>query len=670
MDQFIAQILAQLDTKQAETDLSNLTKDREVNIDIKLTGEVDFLKSIKNSLSSASSAIAKSGSDAGKSYTTALQKQIETVARTQRNAFSEPLNNMTKSEMAYSDWFNKELKKIEDYEERFSQYQNRFINLQNKDISKYSNSSVYENIKINLKEIEQLQERINLEKSKGDDGNIDQIKSDLKEMNSLLNKTETQYSKLSKPIGTLDATIASNKTLSWLNENSKAVKELGNAFEELARKQKTATTAGELEGYNKEFINLVNIAKSKGLTGKSWFDDAKRAVSQIAQFTGIYGVLQNVMQDIPREMVKAVYDVDTAMTNLYKVTDETSAKYNEFLDNAGTKAQELGRTISSLVTQTSEWAKLGYSLDEASELSKISSIYANVGEVSDETAVSDIVTAMKAYNIMASDAMKITDSYNELGNRFATDAASLGEGISKAASSLAAAGNDLNQSLAMLTGMTEITQNASEAGNALKILSMRLRGYDEETESYSKDIEELSGEIASLTKTASTPGGISIFSDDAKETYKSTFEIMKEIADIWNDLTDKNQAELTEVLAGKNRGNQISALMQAFQSGQVEKAYTTSINSEGSALKEQERWMNSLEAKVQQFQASFQQLSNTTLNSDFLKAFVDGGTTALNIINELIDNLGTLQILIGGFATVKGITSFVKSFDKSAARLG
>ena len=73
---------------------------------------------------------------------------------------------------------------------------------------------------------------------------------------------------------------------------------------------------------------------------------------------------------------------------------------------------------------------------------------------------------------------------------------------------------------------------------------MRIRGYDEETETYSEDLENLKGEIADLTKTASTPGGISLFTDETKQTYKSTTEILREISKIWNELTDKNQANI------------------------------------------------------------------------------------------------------------------------------
>ena len=75
--------------------------------------------------------------------------------------------------------------------------------------------------------------------------------------------------------------------------------------------------------------------------------------------------------------------------------------------------------------------------------------------------------------------------------------------------------------------------------------------YDEETEEFIGNIEELSGKIADLTKTASTPGGISLFTDEAKTEYKSTYQLLKEISEIYDQLTDKEQAGLLEALAGK-----------------------------------------------------------------------------------------------------------------------
>lgn len=213
----------------------------------------------------------------------------------------------------------------------------------------------------------------------------------------------------------------------------------------------------------------------------------------------------------------------------------------------------------------------------------------------------------------------------------------------------------------MLTGMSEITQSAPEAGNALKILAMRVRGYDEQTDSYTNDTEELSGAIADLTKTAKTPGGISLFTDDTKQTYKDTYTLMEQISEIYDDLTDKNKAELLEKLAGKNRGNQIAALIQSFQSGQVQKAYQDTLNAEGSAQQEQDRWLDSIEAKQQQFQAAFQKMATTTLSSDVFKGFVDGGTSAVNVFTNLIDKVGVLNTAAIGLGIFQGKTGSGKS---------
>lgn len=131
--------------------------------------------------------------------------------------------------------------------------------------------------------------------------------------------------------------------------------------------------------------------------------------------------------EVPSKVINSVKDVDSAMTNLYKVTDESQSRYSKYLDTASNNAPKLGRSMSSYISQTSEWSKLGYSLDDSEQLSKLSSMYANVGEVSDNTAVSDMVTAMKAFNIQASDAESIIDQLNILGNNFATSSADLGE---------------------------------------------------------------------------------------------------------------------------------------------------------------------------------------------------------------------------------------------------
>lgn len=118
------------------------------------------------------------------------------------------------------------------------------------------------------------------------------------------------------------------------------------------------------------------------------------------------------------------------------------------------------------------------------------------------------------------------------------------------------------------------------------------RGYDEETEEYIGDIEELSGTIANLTKTASTPGGISLFTDETKTTYKSTYQLLKEISEIYDQLEDRDQAGLLEALAGKRQGQIVAATINNFEA--VEKALDNMANSAGSADREMSVIMDKL----------------------------------------------------------------------------
>lgn len=411
--------------------------------------------------------------------------------------------------------------------------------------------------------------------------------------------------------------------------------------------------ANQLE---KELYDVSNAARQAGKLGLSFFDKLKQGMAQFTMWTSATYIVMRAIR-VGKDMVKNVKEIDTAMTSLYKVTDETSSRYNKFLDSASDKAKELGRSVSSLVEQTAEWAKRGYSLGEAEELAKTSSIYANVGEVDDETAVSDITTAMKAFNIEANESITIVDKLNNLGNKYATSSADLGEGLTKSASALKLAGNDINQSLAMITGGTEITQNASEMGNAIKVMSMRIRGMKGELEALGEESEGIESISKIQTQILNqTQGAVNIFKDNGD--FKSTYEIIEGIAKVYDKLSQTDQAALLETIAGKQRGNQIAALIQSFQSGQAQKAYADAIESSGSAMREQERWLESLEAKTQQFESAWQSLSNTFLDSGLLKGLVDLGTIGVKALEGLVDtfgSLGTVGIGAGLFAGIKNI---------------
>lgn len=454
-----------------------------------------------------------------------------------------------------------------------------------------------------------------------------------------------------------------NEMTSWLEKNSRASKDFGASIDALRNKLRTLNSTGDLteaqlKDLRNEFKNIQQQAIATGQVGQSFGSTFSKAFKSIANYVSVASIISTVARTF-REMYTAVLDVDSAMVNLMKVTDETSSRYQKFLDDTSESAKELGRSVSSLVEQSANWAKLGYTLGEAEELAKLSSIYANVAEVDDNTAVSDMVTAMKAFNIEAANAVNIIDPLNKLGNEFATSAADLGEGLAKSASAMSSAGTDMYKTLAMLTGGAEITQNAGEFGSFLKVASMRIRGMKGELEELGEEVDE---SVDSISKVQTqilnlTHGKVNIFDDYGE--FRDYYDIMKDISEVVDDLTSTERSSLYEVLFGKMRGNQGAALIQAFQSGQIEKAYNAATNAAGSAAAEQEKWMEGLEAKIKQFQAAWQNLSITFLDSGFIKGLVDFGTSAVTILTKIIDVVGSLGVVLAGV----GIYAFIKNFD-------
>lgn len=148
---------------------------------------------------------------------------------------------------------------------------------------------------------------------------------------------------------------------------------------------------------------------------------------------------------------------------------------------------------------------------------------------------------------------------------------------------------------------------------------------------------------AKLREEVKALSGVDIMQDS--DTFKSTYDILDELSAKWEDLSDIEQASLTELLAGKNRGNVFSSIMDNFDIAR--EALSTSLDSEGSAMEEHSKWMESLEAKTQSLKAAWEELSNAFLDSDFLKGLVDTGTNLLSVLTTIIDTVGTLPTLVG-----------------------
>ena len=171
-----------------------------------------------------------------------------------------------------------------------------------------------------------------------------------------------------------------------------------------------------IDNYTTSFKELKNNIDAAGLAGKSFSDTIS---SGLKKFSSWFGISQLVMRAVMgvKQMITTVTELDTAMTELRKVTDLTEQEYAKFGNTASNIAKNVGAVISDTINSAADFARLGYSIDDSAKLAEAALVYKNVGDgINDIGEASEsIISTIKAFGIEAENAMDIVDRFNEVG---------------------------------------------------------------------------------------------------------------------------------------------------------------------------------------------------------------------------------------------------------------
>ncbi len=462
-----------------------------------------------------------------------------------------------------------------------------------------------------------------------------------------------------------DTAVASlhNQIQKFYDNNSAAHRKWGSQLKQMLAETSSGAklTAQRVNEIKTSFNAVTTAARQAGKTGKSWFESFKDATKFLTYWTSPAFITMKAVSEV-KEGINAIKELDTALVDLKKTTSMTSGQLEGFYYDANDTARKMGVSTKQVIEQASAWSRLGYSsAEEATKMAEYSSMFATISPGMDlDSATDGLVSVMKAFKIGANDVSEVVDGImskiNIVGNTRALSNSDIVSFLTRSSAAMAEANNSLEDTIALGTAITEITRDAANAGQVLKTLSMRVRGYDEETEEYIGGVEQLAGEIASLTKTASTPGGISLFSDAAKTEYKSTRELLSEISKIYDELSDKNQAQLLETLAGKRNGQAVAAILNNYEA--VEDSLYSMANSAGNAEAEMNIAMDSIEYKLNSLKETGTGIAQNLFGREDIKTTVDGFTKlgeAVEWITSKLGLFGTLGLGAGLFAGIKNV---------------
>ena len=292
-----------------------------------------------------------------------------------------------------------------------------------------------------LKELETRQTKFKADASSSNQqALIEQNEKVAQSYKTLSNEMKILNTTQSKALNPGEGSIQANKIRTYMENNTKAAKEYGNALENLAKQSENATTKGEAQSINQQFKQMQSEISAKGLTGNSMFSEVKRGFSQISQFVGTYGVLQAGMNKA-QEMVQNTYDVDSAMTNLQMATGVSNDKAKELMKTYSDMGHQLKATGTDVAASSTEWMKQGQSVEKSNKLAESSIKLSKVGDLTSENATKYLTSARKGYGITsAEDTLKIVDKMSSVDMASATDVGGLAEGMSEVATNANLAG--------------------------------------------------------------------------------------------------------------------------------------------------------------------------------------------------------------------------------------
>jgi predicted nucleic acid-binding Zn-ribbon protein len=229
-------------------------------------------------------------------------------------------------------------------------------------------------------------------------------------------------------------------------------------------------------------------------------------------------------------------------------------------------------------------------------------------------------------------------------NNFAVSSDGIATALKDSASSLVAANNTYEEAVALIASANRVVQDPGSVGAALRTISLRLRGTS--TKELEEAGEDTTGVVESKSKLRTKIQGytgVDILTDTG--AYKSTYEILLEISEVWDKLTDQDQAGLLELIAGKTRSNTAAAILSNGED--LKDALLAAQEAEGSALRENEKYLDSIQGKLDQFNNAIQTMWSNTLDDDMVKGVVELGTELVKIV----DNFGLIKALVIAIGT-------------------
>lgn len=240
----------------------------------------------------------------------------------------------------------------------------------------------------------------------------------LKEYEDKIKKTISAVQNMSAAEKGYDA-VSGQKELDkihkLLNENSKMSSKAKAQIKAFYKEIESGNPSMSLNKIHAEIMKIVNAEVEAGRGGKSmWSAIKEKAWYGAANAIGTYFSFNDIIR-YGQQVASIVTDINTQITELAKVSEQSSKQIYSDFDSYADIAKEVRGTISDTIAATADWSKNGYSIPDAKQLAEVSQLYKNVGDGIDiDTANESLISTLKGFQLEADQAEHIVDVFNEV----------------------------------------------------------------------------------------------------------------------------------------------------------------------------------------------------------------------------------------------------------------
>ena len=485
---------------------------------------------------------------------------------------------------------------------------------------------------------------------------LNDVKSSLTQLNAEIQKTTTQYNNLSaakRESTRNDKQKQSeiNKSISKYNQVFDIMQKYGDKIKRLnpdlfKKGQNLLSGFGENGDYYKKSIqeqeqittSWIRDLNNAGIKVDSLGEKLKNLFTQhldtAIAMAGIHA-LQQALQQVYQNVVQ----LDSAVTDLQIASGYSREQTKQLVSEYSSLAQQLGSTTTEVASAADGWMRQGYDVKETNELVTDSMILSKLGQIESEEATTALTSSLKGYKLEVADGINIVDKLTAVDMEAAASAGGVATAMAKCASSANLAGVSMNDLIGYLAEVKQVSQDNDESvGTFAKTLFARMGNIKAKNL-----IDPETGE--SLSDVETVLSGVNIKLRDSNSNFRNFSEVLKEVADNWNNYSNVQQHAIATAFAGTRQQDKFIILMENMD--EALRLSTVAAESAGSA---QEKYANaylpSVEAAQNNVTAAFEKFSQAVLDSGLVSGTFNAASGILGFLTNLVSVADGLPVKI------------------------